>query len=76
MTLMVPIPSPKKEAEVYFLPYKIGSGYMNQTLKIKYDENDNMRNVREMVSSQYGFSNGSYAIAKVYNNGFSRLFNT
>ena len=76
MTLMVPIPTPKKTTEVYFVPYKIGDGYMNHTLNIKYDENDSMRVIREQVSDKFGFGQGNYVIGKVYNNKFSRLFNT
>ena len=76
MTLMVPIPTPKKSMEIYYIPYKIGDNYINHTLNIKYDENDNMRIVRENVRDKFGFSSGSYAIGKVYNNKFSRLFNT
>ena len=76
MTLMVPIPTPKKSAEIFYIPYKIGDGYINHTLNIKYDENDSMRVVRENVKDKYGFSPGDFAIGNVSNNRFSRLFNT
>ena len=49
MSLMLPIPSPKSEIEIYYIPYKVDSDYMNQTVKFKHSENDSMRTIREQI---------------------------
>ena len=72
---MVPIPSPKKETEVYFIPFKVGEDYMNQTIKFKYNESDSMRTIRDQIRTEYGVDPGKYLISKVHNNSFVRLFN-
>lgn len=76
MSLNVPIPSPKKEIEVYYIPFKVEDNYMNQTMKFKFNESDSMRTIRDQLKTDFKIDTGNYLIAKVHNNAFVRLFNS
>ena len=73
MTLSLPIPKPKAEKTFFYLPYKIGKGYVNYSYKIKVGESDNMRTLRSIMKDTYGLDPGSFVVSTVYNNNFSRL---
>ena len=76
MTISLPIPKRKETKEFFFLPYDIKQGYMNFSYKIRVGGSDNLRTLRNTMQQTYGLNPGSFVIAAVYNNSFSRLHTT
>ena len=74
MTIMLPIPAPKKKVAFFYIPYNVEEGYMNNNGSIMIGQNDNFKAFREGVGETYGISRGSYLISLVYNNQFTSLW--
>ena len=73
MTLSLPIPQRKEPKEFFFMPYKLQDGYQNKSFKIKVGGSDNLRTLRTTLSENYGINPGSFVVASVYNNEFTKL---
>ena len=55
------------------MPYKLQDGYQNKSFKIKVGGSDNLRTLRTTLSENYGINPGSFVVASVYNNEFTKL---
>lgn len=73
MTLSLPIPKKKEIKECYFLPYNMSDNYVNKSMKISVGGSDNLRTLRNIMRDTYGVKPGSFVVAAVYNNKFSKL---
>ena len=76
MTLSLPIPNKKEIKDFFFLPYDIKQGYINKSVKIRVGGSDNLRTLRTIMEEVYGINPGSYVIAAVFNNNFTKLHTT
>ena len=74
MTIMLPIPAPKKKVQFFYIPYTVEEGYMNNNGSIMLGQNDNFKAFREGVEDLYGVEKGSYLVSLVYNNQFASLW--
>ena len=74
MTILLPIPAPKKKVQFFYIPYEVGEGYMNHNGSILLGQNDNFRTFRENVNEMYGIDKGDYLVSLVYNNQFTSLW--
>jgi hypothetical protein len=74
MTMLLPIPVPKKEYKMFFIPYHIRPGYCNKSADIKVRSSDTMTFFREEFETIYKVPKGSFIITKVQDNEFVRWF--
>ena len=68
MTIMLPIPAPKKKITFFYIPYNVDEGYMNNNGSIMLGQNDNFKAFREGAEETYGIDKGSYLVTLVFNN--------
>lgn len=74
MTMLLPIPSPRKEFKFFFIPYQIKPGYCNYSGEIKLRPTDYISSVHDEIHSAFKVPQGSYIITKVQDNEFKRWF--
>ena len=74
MTMLLPIPSPRKEFKFFFIPYQIKSGYCNHSGEIKLRQTDNISAVHDEIYNAFKIQRGSYIVTKVQDNEFQRWF--
>ena len=70
MTILLPIPTPKKQYEVFYIPYDIKDNYINKNFAVNFRSSDTVRTFREEIESKLGFAKGSYIVSMVNNNQF------
>ena len=70
MTILLPIPTPKKKYEVFYIPYEIKDGYINKNFAIGFKSSDFIRTFREEAETKFGIDKGSYVVSMVNNNIF------
>ena len=73
MTLSLPIPKKKELKDFFFCPYNIKQGFVNKSVKIRVGGSDNLRTLRTIMHEVYGINPGSYVVAAVFNNNFTKL---
>jgi Ubiquitin carboxyl-terminal hydrolase len=74
MTMLLPIPVPKKEYKMFYIPYNIQAGYVNKSADIKLRTTDSLTSFREDFESIFKVDKGNYIITKVQENEFVRWF--
>ena len=74
MTLALPIPMQKKSLSFFYVPYNIGSGYVNYSGSIKLRLTDSVMTFREQIYEKFKTNIAQYTITKVNNNEFTRFF--
>jgi len=74
MTMLLPIPSPRKDLKFFFIPYNIKSGNTNHSGEIKVRLTDNISSVHDEILKAYKIQRGSYMVTKVSDNEFTRWF--
>lgn len=74
MTMLLPIPVPKKEFKMFFIPYHITAGYTNKSADIKLRSTDSMVSFREDFQTFFKVDKGAYIVTKVQDNEFLRWF--
>jgi len=71
MTILLPIPTPKKKFETYFLPYNIKEGYINKTINFEMRDSEPISAMREHFESEFGIPRDSYICNMVNNQQFT-----
>ena len=49
MTMLLPIPAPKKEFKFFYIPYNIESGYTNHSGEVKLSSSDSIATYRDEI---------------------------
>lgn len=70
MTMLLPIPMPRKEFKFFFIPYQIKTGYFNQSGEIKIRPTDHISSIHDEIQAAFKLPRGSYIITKVQDNEF------
>ena len=73
MTILLPIPTPKKPYEAYYIPYNIQDNYINNSFKIEMRQSDSIRSYREITEDTLKLPKGSFAFTHVYNNQITTM---
>ena len=74
MTMLLPIPAPKKDVKFFYIPYNIGQGYCNRSGDVKLRYSDSVGLLREEISSLFKIDKSEYIVTKVTDNEFVRWF--
>ena len=74
MTILLPIPTPKKKFETYVIPYNIKEGYINKTINFEMRDSEPFSAMRELFETEYGIPKGSFTVNMVNNNQFTSQF--
>lgn len=74
MTMLLPIPGKKSPQSLFFLPYKINSGYVNYSAKLMIRQNETVESLRDLLWEKHKVPKASYTITKVNQNEFTRYF--
>ena len=75
MTMLLPIPGKKSPQSLFFLPYKINSGYVNYSAKLLIRQNETLEALRDLLWEKHRVPKAPYTISKVNQNEFTRYFN-
>lgn len=67
MTILLPIPTPKKKVEMFFLPYNITKDYINKSFEVSMRDSESIGSMREEIEKEYDIPKGTYAATMVYN---------
>lgn len=70
MTMLLPIPAPKKEFKFFYMPYNIQQPYVNKSGEFYLKATDNISTMRDELLNLYKLDRSDYIITKVQDNEF------